>query len=522
MTVLSALGHGAAETDAAAAHSAICATFRGRTVTHPHLAEMGWWCRGTEGAIADRPMVLRLLPPRSRQGDLMLPFLNRLATCRPGNTYLWHGLALVLLLASTTAQAIPAFARQTGYVCAVCHSSAYGGGDNGPALTPTGMRFKLNGYTDENISGTLPVSAQLIEAHTNPVRGNSRTRLSEADLYLAGRLTDHVGGFVKIEADNVGSGKYNTKLSNLDLRFVAKTLKLGGKDLTLGVSVNNNPGFNDPLAVLPAASTLGPPGVTGTLLNLSSPAAPANRVIGATVYGLYDSDWYGEIGTYNSLQASVQDQLGYSVGGDPGKLSDTGYLRFAYMKEFKTQFFSAGVVALNTRRTRPRLGPADDVTDLGYDLTYQYLGNRQNILQLSYVNIFEKRDYGSTPPSPVVPGLLALAHGDARDQISTAIYTFRQSYGIAVSHMVSTGSRDPARYIPYGSPDTTSNLVSVFWVPFGKESFTSLANFRIYATWFRFSRFNGASTNIFGAPPGAPVTNARDLSAFTISVSAAF
>jgi hypothetical protein len=44
---------------------------------------------------------------------------------------------------------------------------------------------------------------------------------------------------------------------------------------------------------------------------------------------------------------------------------------------------------------------------------------------------------------------------------------------------------------------------------------------RIYATWFRFSRFNGASTNIFGAPPGALLTNARDLDAFTISVSAA-
>src|SRR3546814_4385460 len=117
----------------------------------------------------------------------------------------------------------------------------------------------------------------------------------------------------------------------------------------------------------------------------------------------------------------------------------------------------------------PRTGPADDITDLGYDLTYQYLGNRQNIVQLSYVNIFEKRDYGSTPASPVVPGLLALAHGDARDQILTAIYTFKQSYGIAVSHLVSTGSHDPARFVPYGNPDTTSNLVSVFWVPFGKD-----------------------------------------------------
>lgn len=452
----------------------------------------------------------------------MSPFLKCPAPCRSVVPCLWASLALLLLLASNAAQAVPAFARQTGYVCAVCHSSAYGGGDNGPALTPVGMRFKLGGYTDAHISGALPLAAQVTVAHTNPARGDSKSRLSEADIYLAGRLTEHVGGFVKIETDNVGGGKYNTRLSNLDLRFVAKTLKLAGKDLTLGVSVNNNPGFDDPLAVLPAASTLGPPGVTGTMLNLSSPAAPANRVIGATVYALFDSNWYGEVGTYNSMQTSVQDRLGYSTGGDPGKLSDTTYFRFAHMKEFKNQFVSAGVVGLDTRRQRPRQGPADDLTDLGYDLTYQYLGDRTNILQLSYVNIFEQRDYGSTPPSPVVPGLLALPRGSARDQVSTAVYTFRQSYGIALSHMVSTGSRDPARYVPHGSPDTTSNLVSVFWVPFGKESFSSLANFRIYATWFRFSRFNGARRNIFGAPPGAPTTDARDLDAFTISVSAAF
>ena len=274
----------------------------------------------------------------------MLPFPTRPETGRRGNL-LWHGLAILLLFASNAVQAVPSFARQTGYVCAVCHSSAYGGGDNGPGLTPVGMRFKLNGYTDANIGDALPVAAQLVAARTNPARGDSKSRLTEADIYLAGRLTDHVGGFVKIETDNVGNGKYNTRLSNLDLRFVAKALKLGGKDLTLGVSVNNNPGFNDPLAVLPAASTLGPPGVTGTLLNLSSPGAPANRVIGATVYALYDSDWYGEVGTYNALQTSVQDRLGYSVGGDPGKFSDTGYFRFAYMKEFKAQFVSAGVVA---------------------------------------------------------------------------------------------------------------------------------------------------------------------------------
>ncbi len=450
----------------------------------------------------------------------MPPFLNLQAMYLPKNMLRGCGLAVLLMLASYSAHAVPAFARQTGYVCAVCHSSAYGGGDNGPALTPTGMRFKLNGYTDTNFDTfKLPIAAQLTEAHTIPARGRDMTKLTEADLYLAGRLTDHVGGFVKVAADNIGNGKYNTRLSNLDLRFVAKALKLGGKELTLGVSVNNNPGFDDPLAVLPAASTLGPPGVTGTLLNLSSPGAPANRVIGATVYGLYDTDWYGEMGTYNSLPTSGQDRLGYSPSGDPGKLSDTGYFRFAYMKELRRQFFSAGVVGLTTKRQLPRSGSPDDIRDLGYDLTYQFLGNRQNILQLSYVNIFENRHYGSAPASPVVPGLFALTNGAARDQVLTAIYTFRQTYGITLSHLVSTGSRDPARFVPYGDPDTTSNLISVFWAPFGKTSFTSLINTKIYATWFRFTRFNGASKNIFGAPPGAPMTNARDLDAFSLSIS---
>jgi hypothetical protein len=74
-------------------------------------------------------------------------------------------------------------------------------------------------------------------------------------------------------------------------------------------------------------------------------------------------------------------------------------------------------------------------------------------------------------------------------------------------------------------PDTTSNLVGVFWAPFGKDdSYTSLANLKIAATWFRFARFNGSRTNVFGAAPGSavPVTDARDLDAFSLSLSVAF
>ena len=429
---------------------------------------------------------------------------------------LWSSVLLLSAAVGLPAQATPVFARQTGSACADCHTAAYG-----PALTPYGMRFKINGFTDTNGEGfKLPLAAQLIGQYTNPSRGDSSTNLTEADLFLAGRLTDHVGGFVKVETDRTGAGDYNTKLSNVDLRYVLKDLQVGGRDLTIGVSVNNNPSFTDPVGVLPAPSYLGPPGATGTLLNSSSPSAPANRVIGATVYGFYDTQWYGEIGSYRSLSTSQQDDLGYSVVGDPGKLSGTAYLRLAWMKDLKRQFFSAGVVALSTQRKLPRSAPSDDLTDLGYDLSYQFLGNREHIVQLSYVNIYERRHYGSTPG---VPGLLAFAHGSAHDQTLSATYIFKQSFGITASHLISTGSRDPVRFPPYGNPDTTSNLLSVFWTPFGKdESFTSIANMKLAATWFRFSKFNGRSSNIFGAPPGAPTTDAADLNAFFVSLNVAF
>jgi hypothetical protein len=180
-------------------------------------------------------------------------------------------------------------------------------------------------------------------------------------------------------------------------------------------------------------------------------------------------------------------------------------------------------VGLTTRRQLPRGGPSDRLTDLGYDLSYQFLGNRENIVQLSYVSILEKRRYGSTPSSPGTPGLTALPRGTLRDETLSATYVFRQSYGVQLAHLESDGTRDAVRFGPYGDPDTTANLLSVFWAPFGKDdSLTASANLKLAATWFRFTRFNGATGNIFGAPPGTPATRPADLDAFLVSASVAF
>jgi hypothetical protein len=451
-------------------------------------------------------------------GVSMLPPRHRQAMRHPTHRPLWLGLLMLLLVVfGPSAHAIPVYARQTGSACADCHAGSYG-----PQLTAYGMRFKLGGYTDTDGKGTkIPVALQLTETHSAPARGDSTTTLTEGDLYLAGRLTDNVGGYVKVEADHTGHNTYNTKLSNIDLRFVAKELKLRGKELLLGVSVNNSPGFQDPIAALPNAALIGPAGVTGSLLNPSSPNTLTDRVIGATVYALYDSNWYSEVGTYRSLPTSQQDHLGYNVAGDPGKLSNTGYARFAYMKDMKHQFFSAGVVALTTQRQLPRSGPHDDLTDLGYDLTYQYLGNREHIVQVSYVNILEQRHYGARLLGP--QGQLAQSRAAIHDQTASVAYTFRQTYGVMVTHMLSSGPHDAVRYTPYGDPNATTNLFTVFWVPFGKDdSYTTIANIRLSANWFRFTRFNGRANDIFAAPPGSRKTNAGDLNAFSVSASLAF
>ena len=64
----------------------------------------------------------------------------------------------LLLLGPESAQAVPSFARQTGLACEGCHTVF-------PELTPFGRRFKLSGYTVDNlpqVSGMGPSKEQTL------------------------------------------------------------------------------------------------------------------------------------------------------------------------------------------------------------------------------------------------------------------------------------------------------------------------------------------------------------------------
>ena len=183
-----------------------------------------------------------------RQGKLMR-FLAAFAMAGSG-----------LLLAPGSAQAVPSFARQTGFACEACHTVF-------PELTPFGRRFKLNAYTIDNlpqVSGmstskqdTLllnqlpPLSFMLQASYTSTkaalpdsvVAGalaqNGQLQFpQQASLFYAGRIAPNLGAFVQMTYDGT-AGTFGW--DNTDIRYA----RMANDKFLWGVSFNNNPTVQD-------------------------------------------------------------------------------------------------------------------------------------------------------------------------------------------------------------------------------------------------------------------------------------
>src|SRR5574343_731027 len=164
------------------------------------------------------------------------------------------GVGGALLLAMPAAQAVPSYARQTGSECAACHVGGYG-----PQLTPSGIKFKINGYTDtDGKDGKIPLSAMMVVNATHTAKDapvadkgdhfsrNDNVAMQEASLFVAGRLADNIGTFVQVTYSGVDRA---SSLDQADLRY-ARSIKLGDKEMTVGLSLNTNPTLTDPFNTL--------------------------------------------------------------------------------------------------------------------------------------------------------------------------------------------------------------------------------------------------------------------------------
>jgi len=145
------------------------------------------------------------------------------------------------------AQALPSFARQTGFSCSTCHTIP-------PQLNPYGRIFKIRGYTDGTAIGEIllddnkkllqynPISLRVLNYPYSKVKGQDRKSLIPEEFIIAfgGRVSENVGAYVA-GAQEAGE---NFGIEIMKLNFV---WDVGGN--ILGATLfKSSPGLNDPFS----------------------------------------------------------------------------------------------------------------------------------------------------------------------------------------------------------------------------------------------------------------------------------
>jgi len=411
------------------------------------------------------------------------------------------GLAIAVAaswLAISPAHAVPSYARQTGSECAACHVGGFG-----PQLTPYGIRFKLGGYTEtDGKEGKVPLSGMLVANWTHTKKSasagdtlerfdaNNNTAMQEASVFLAGRLSDHVGTFIQATYSGIDR---KSALDQVDVRY-ARTMQIADKEATVGLALNTNPTVTDPF------NTLGQWRFPYTASDFNAGFGPSplveglgGSVLGANVYALIDGSFYAELGLYDTLSKSALDKVN---ADDPGRFKGVGsYWRVAYWKDMKRDNFSVGLFGFDARLQPDRIaGPGDKYRDLGVDASYQFLGNRQHVyaLNASYVREWQTLNY-------------TFGEGDADnkrnrlDQFRVAgSYHYDRTWGLTASLFSTHGRKDATLYGDSlnGRPNTSGYILQADWTPWGKEHSWGApwANVRLGVQYTGYNRFMGGSS----------------------------
>lgn len=357
--------------------------------------------------------------------------------------------ALVTTLTFLPAQAVPSYARQTGQDCAACHIGAFG-----PQLTPFGIRFKLGGYTDsDGKDGKIPLSAMVAASYTNnkdsSVDSSRKSALDEASIFLAGRVTDRIGTFVQVTNSPT---EHHTSLDQVDVRF-ALPITLADKDSIVGVSVNNNPGVQDPFNTLAPWNFPFQPSHGGNAVGAERAGLGGleGNVLGLNAYALWNDRVYGEMGLYNSISPTLQSKLGVSSFEEAmagTRLNNGTYWRAGYMEDRRTTAWSIGLVGFNGKlKSREDGSLASNFSDIGIDASYKILGNRQHIVTFDGSLIKEHES---------VSGV------DTDDFKLSTSYQYRNQCGGTFSLFRATASDK--------QNENSGYIVQADWTPWGKES----------------------------------------------------
>jgi hypothetical protein len=421
------------------------------------------------------------------------------------------GLAALALFivapARATTNGTPAFARQTGLACNLCHTHY-------PELTPMGRTFKLNGYVfrgGQSVQGNNPGGAQnLLLNLVSPLSIMMQTSFTQTkkaepgtqngtiffpdqlSIFAGGEVTPHLGGFLQVTFDPQ-SGQLG--IDNADFRWATQSTLLA-KPATFGIDLNNNPTVQDVWNTTPA---WGFP--YGSSAAAPTPAAAAiidgtlgQQVAGLTAYTLWNNQVYGEFGFYRSAPVGTNRPLDNSTdvlkGGAP-------YWRVALPHQFGKHYLSVGGYGM-TAKVYPAgaglTGPTNKFSDVALDLAYFVnLGNNSFSTDATWIH--EKQTWsagGTTNPTNTL-NTYRLA----------AMYHVRQMYAFTVAPFTTTGTADAALYggapSASGSPNSSGVIAEADVMPW--------QNWRLQFQYVVYSKFNGSKTNYDGAGRNAADNN---------------
>jgi hypothetical protein len=428
----------------------------------------------------------------------------------PAGRFLYPLLAALLLAMPGVVFGVPSFARQTGLACSQCHAIAFG-----PALTAYGRQFKLNGYVwGENkdplkvplaamvVSGYSKTSKDLPETPADGFSTNGNFVVQETSLFLAGRMTEHVGSFV--QATYSGVDKVAT-WDNVDVRY-ARALTLGGRSVVAGVSFNNSPTVQDLWNTAPAwrfpymASDLVPaPSAAPLMLD-----GLGQMVLGISAYAMINDTLYLELGAYRGVSDRWLNNLGVDPESSPHVSGLIPYVRATLQRQAGAHYFAAGAFGMNAKLRPDPLAPdTDRYTDFGLDGTYQYSDGTPHSWHINLTWVQEQRELNAS--------FAAEASDAVSNHVNTllmnASYAYRQTFVVSAGWFNINGTRNVELFAPQevggsatGSPDSRGYTAQLEVVPFGKEgSFGSpWVNLRVGLQYTGYQRFNGGRSDYDG------------------------
>lgn len=416
--------------------------------------------------------------------------------------------ALFTLLATAAlpvmrAEALPAFARQTGLVCADCHTAF-------PELTPLGRRFKLNGYTQEGGDTSFPAHlAAMVQAtytHTDAGQSggaaphfgpNNNLVVQQTSIFYGGKIVDNLGAFVQTTYDDV---QKRLHWDNTDIRY-ADHGNLFGHKLVWGITGNNNPGVQDVWSSTPAwgfpyiTSELAPTPASATLIE----GSPAQKVAGLGAYAYIDDIFYIELTGYKYLSAGAQTTLGINPAGESPIDGIAPYWRIAVEPHWGKHWLEVGTFGMHADiiPNRENGFGTDSVTDTGVDMEYQYISD-PSIITARANWIRETR----TLHASQALGLADNSHGLLHTFHISASYIYEQTISATGGYFSATGNTDfTLNGTPNGSPNSNGWTFDLAYLPFmhGGPSFWPWLNARIGIQYTLYDKFNGGRFNFNGS-----------------------